>query len=126
MKRHYMKKYFALWEDPPSDVIWFEAGEKWAEGLIEGNFFQRQARSWALSLVNPLFSLGMDFVLAHYRGKLKKYIGPNGIWVAVKLPVPPNMVPRVAAKKRNPSNMNTKDVMNHPPQPWVPVKWNIV
>ena len=126
MNRHWYKPYFAVWEDLPNDIIWMEAGKDWADGLINGNWFERQARKWMLGFLNPLFALGIDFVLAHYRDKLIKHIGPNGIWVAIKLPMPPNLIPRCAAKKRDKSNFNTKKVTSHPPTPWVPEKWNVV
>ncbi len=128
MTRHWLKQYFAVWEDlPNSNIVWFEAGKAWAEGLISGNFWERKARQLVLNLINPVFATGVSFVIDYYRDKLKHHIGPNGIWVAIQMPLPPNVgsVPRAYAKKRDPSNYNTKKNASHPPTPWIPTNWNI-
>ena len=126
MKRLYLEKYFAVWEDlPASKVVWFEAGIRWAEGLIEGNWWERTGRLLVLSAVNPLLASAMEMVLQTYRGKLKRHIGEQGIWVALQLPAGAGVMPRVYAKKRNASNSNTKKNASHPPTPWDPPAWNV-
>jgi len=122
MKRYWYLSYFAVWDDlPKRDIIWFEIGKQWADAMIGGNWFERQARQWVLGMVNPLFAQGMDLVLASYRGRLRPHIGPHGIWVAIKLPP----LVRAAARKRDSGNLNTKEDMSHPPDPWVPHTWNV-
>ncbi len=71
----------------------------------------------------PGFGTAMDLVLQSYRNKLKKHIGPNGIWVAVKVLDPQKParmpLPLVYAKKRTEANMQKA------PDPWDPPKGNI-
>jgi hypothetical protein len=126
MTRHWFVPYFAVWEDLPNRVVWFELGKDWANNLIKGNFFERLARRIVLSTINPLFATALEFVISVYRGKLNRHVGPNGIWVAVQIPVGGPPITRVFAKKRNESNMNTKGKMSHPPDPWEPPTWNVV
>jgi hypothetical protein len=121
-KRQIIKTGFALWTNLPSTVVWFEAGKNWAGGLIEGNWWERTARDFVLSLTAPGFGTAMSFVLEFYRSKLRKYVGPNGIWVAVKVlnPDVPAGPPRVYAKKRTGANKLKT------PDPWEPTTWNVL
>ncbi len=123
-KRQIIKRGFALWTNLPSTVIWFEAGKDWAQGLIEGNWWERTARAIVLSLVAPGFGTGMNFVLEHYRGKLRRHVGPNGIWVALKVVDPgqalPLLPPLVYAKERTKANRLKT------PDPWEPAKGNVL
>lgn len=73
--------------------------------MIKGNFWERTARKLVLNLIAPCFGTALGFVLEFYLGKLQKHIGPNGIWVAVKLnPQTPASPPIVYAKKRTRAN----------------------
>ncbi len=121
-KRQIIKTGFALWTNLPNTVVWFEAGKDWAEGLIEGNWWERQARKLVLNLVAPGFGTAMSFVIEFYRGKLRKSVGPNGIWVAVKVlnPDASAVPPRVYVKKRTDANKLKT------PDPWEPTTWNVL
>jgi hypothetical protein len=121
-ERRIIKHGFALWTNSSSTVVWFEAGKDWAEGLIEGTWWERMARETVLNMVAPFFGTAMGFVLEFYRNKLRKHVGPNGIWVAVKVINPEALAspPLVYAKKRTAANkMKT-------PDPWEPTQWNIL
>lgn len=121
-RRQIIKRGFALWTNLPSGVVWFEAGKKWANGLIKGNWWERTARMVVLNLVAPGYGTAMAFVLEFHRGKLRKHVGKKGIWVAVKVvnPDAPARPPRVYAKKRTKANRLKT------PKPWEPKKWNVL
>ena len=117
-ERIIIKNGFALWKNIPSTTIWLEAGKNWANGLIVGNWWERQARMIVLDLVVPHMGLALDYIIEYWCNKLEKYVGPNGIWIGVKVfaPLP---TPNVYAKKRTDAN---KMIL---PAPWEPVKWNV-
>lgn len=120
--REIIKTGFAIWTNLPSGIVWFEVGEKWANGLITGSWWERTAKKLILNLVAPGYGTAMSFVLEFYRGRFKKYVGPNGIWVAVKITNPdaPTIPPRVYAQKRtNANKLKT-------PDPWEPATWNVL
>ena len=122
-ERTVIQRGFALWLNAPSPVVWFELGEDWAHGLIDGNWWEVSTRTLVLNLLAPGFGTAMDLVLTCYRGKLKKYIGPKGIWIAVKVPVPSKATKALIylyAKKRTDANKLTA------PGPWEPASGNIV
>ena len=123
-ERKIIKHGFAVWTNLPSTVVWFEAGKDWAHGLITGNWWERQARAIVLNLIAPGFGTAMNLVLEYDRGKLKRHVGPNGIWVALKVIDPkkalPVLPPLVHAKKRTPANKLKV------PDPWEPAKGNVL
>lgn len=125
MNRHWLMPYFAVWENLPNRVIWFESGKRWANALVGGNALDTIGVIPTLMGLNPLFGLALKAVLEFHKSKLRRHLGPNGIWVAVQVPVGGPPIARVYAKKRNKSNMNTKEVISHPPDPWEPPTWNV-
>ncbi len=121
--RKVITRGIALWQNAPSPVVWFELGKDWAHGLIDGNWWEREYRALLFNTIAPGFGTAMDLVLQYYRGKLKKYLGPNGIWIAVKVPIPSKATKAltyVYAKKR------TDATKLQAPNPWEPARGNIL
>ncbi len=122
-KRTVITRGIALWQNGPSPVVWFELGKDWAHGFIDGNWWETTYRELVLNSIAPGFGTAMNLILKFYRGKLRKYMGPSGIWIAVKVPIPSKVTKAltyVYARKRTDANKFNA------PDPWAPASGNIV
>jgi len=80
-KRVVLVSGFAVWTKAGSPKVWIEAGEKWANYIIDGD-------GWSLAeVIIKLAPYGVGTLLiAIYRWhakKLKKHLGPKGVWIGL-------------------------------------------
>jgi hypothetical protein len=76
---------FSIWTRSDSSKIWFEAGKKWANAIVNYDAWAL-AKLIAVMAPNPAGAILSPLVMTIARwhaSKLKKKLGPNGIWVGV-------------------------------------------
>ncbi len=118
VKHIILVKGFSVWTKTGSPKVWIEAGKMWANYIIKGDGF---SLAEVLIKMGP-FGIVPTLFIAVYRwhaAKLKKHLGPNGIWVGLD---PTKFVGKphksmewwkvVDARPRNKSNMQKE------PVPW--------